>query len=75
MTFNAAKAIEMEHRHIREGEERVVQQQEIINRLDGIGALEAALEARKLLVEHRQFVDAAKARLAALQQRYPESAP
>ena len=71
MTFNADEAIEMERRHIREGEARVTRQEEIVNRLNLRCAFEAVLRARELLAQHHRFVEDAKERLADLQRRYP----
>ncbi len=73
MTFNADEAIELERRHIREGEARVARQEEIVNRLNLRGAFEAVLRARELLAEHGRFVEGAKERLADLQRRYPDN--
>ena len=72
MTFNADEAIEMERRHIREGEARVARQEEIVNRLSQHRGSESELQACELLAEFRHFVEAAKERLADLQRRYPD---
>jgi hypothetical protein len=50
------KLIEMERRHIREGEARVARQEEIVSQLDLSGAHEHVLTARALLVTFRDFV-------------------
>jgi hypothetical protein len=46
MTFNPDEAIEMERRHIREGEARVARQEKVVSRLDSRGtSSEARLQA------------------------------
>jgi hypothetical protein len=75
MTFHPDEAIEMERRHIREGEARIAQQEEIVSRLDSRVGPESTLLARQLLVGFRDVVEAAKERLSQLERRYPDKPP
>jgi hypothetical protein len=63
--------IEMERRHIREGETRVARQEEIVIQLDSSGAPEHALTARALLVTFREFLAFAKQPLDDLEREQP----
>jgi hypothetical protein len=67
--------IEMERRHIREGEARVAQQEARVKRLDLGGNLELALRARDLLVTFREFLAIAKERLNDLEQNHHSRPP
>ena len=69
------KLIEMEHRHIREGEARVARQEEIVSQLDLSGAHEHVLTARVLLVTFRDFVVSAKQHLEELERKQPDEPP
>jgi hypothetical protein len=66
------KLIEMERRHIREGEARVGRQEEIVSQLDLSGAHELVLTARALLVTFRDFVVSAKQHLEELERKQPD---
>jgi hypothetical protein len=69
------KLIEMERRHIREGEARVARQEEIVSQLDLSGAHEHVLTARALLVTFREFVASAKQHLEELERKQPNEPP
>ena len=66
--------IEMERRHIREGEARVARQEEVVCQLDSIGGHESehALTARAVLVTFREFVTVAKQHLDDLGREHPD---
>jgi hypothetical protein len=66
--------IEMERRHIREGEARIARQEEIVSRLDASWGHESdhALTAHALLVTFREFVALAKHRLDDLEREQPD---
>jgi hypothetical protein len=66
------KLIEMERRHMREGEARIARQEEIVSQLDLSGAHEHVLTARALLVTFRDFVALAKQRLDDLEREQPD---
>jgi hypothetical protein len=57
MTFHPDEAIEMERRHIREGEARIARQEEIVSGLDSRVGPESTLLARQLLVGFRDVVE------------------
>jgi hypothetical protein len=61
--------IEMERQHIREGEDRIALQEEIVSQLDSSGGHESEhmLTARALLVAFHKFVTLARQRLDDLQ--------
>ena len=67
--------IEMERRHIREAEVWIARQEEVVARLDLMGADELALQAREPLVRFREFVSIARARLSYLEKKLPGNAP
>ena len=71
----AEDEIEMERRHIREAEVWIARQEEIVVRLDLMGADELALLAREPLVRFRKFVAFARARLAYLERTRSGKAP
>jgi hypothetical protein len=75
VTFDPDKVIEMERRHIREGEVRIVRQNEILERLESRGFPDLALRARALLGEFRDFVEFAKKRLVELERHYHHKLP
>ena len=61
--------IDMERRHIRDGEARIARQEEIVRGFDLRGSTEHALTARKLLVCFREIVALAKDRLAYIERK------
>jgi hypothetical protein len=61
------KLIEMERRHIREGEARVARQEEVVARLDSMGAGQAAITACEILARFRNFLTAAREHLGYLE--------
>jgi non-ribosomal peptide synthetase component F len=67
--------IEMERRHIREAEEWVARQEEIVVRLDLTGSNEVALLAHERLVHFRKFVAFARERLDYLEKNRSGNAP
>ena len=67
--------IEMEQRRIREVELRVVTQEEIVVRLDLMGAYELALTAREPLVRFCIFLAFARKRLDYLERKRSGNAP
>jgi hypothetical protein len=67
--------VEMERRHIREGEARVARQEEIVRHFDSSGAPEYALTARALLVTFREFLAIAKRRLDDLEREQGDRPP
>jgi hypothetical protein len=71
------KLIEMERRHIREGEARVARQEEIVSQLDSSAGHESehVLTARALLVTFRDFVVSAKQHLEELERKQPDEPP
>lgn len=66
MTFDPDDAIEMEQRHIREGEARIARQDAISKLLDSRGCPDAALLARELSNQFRHIVEFAHTRLVEL---------
>jgi hypothetical protein len=70
MTFDPGEAIEMERRHIREGEARVARQEAIVRRLESGGSPEVAQGARELLASFREFLASAQKRVDDLERRY-----
>ena len=71
----AEDEIEMERRHIREAEVWIARQEEIVVRLDLMGADELALLARGPLDHFRKFVAFARDRLAYLERTRSGNAP
>jgi hypothetical protein len=67
--------IAMERRHIREAEVWIVRQEEIVVRLDLMGADELALQAREPLARFYEFLAIARARLGYLEKKWPGNAP
>ena len=61
--------IEMERRHIREAEVWIARQEEIVVRLDLMGAYELALTAREPLVRLCEFLAFARERLDYLERK------
>ncbi len=66
--------IEMERRHIREAEVWIARQEEVVVRLDLMGADDLALQAREPLARFYEFVAIARARLAYLEKKWPGDA-
>jgi hypothetical protein len=64
--------IEMERRHIREGEARIARQEEIVSQLDSSAGHESenTLTARAMLVTFRNFVALAKQHLDDLEREH-----
>ena len=76
MIFHPDEAIEMERRHILEGEVRVAHQEEIVSRLESRdNSSESVLRSRELLAMFRDFIKTAKERLAQLERHYPDKPP
>ena len=71
----AEDEIEMERRHIREAEVWIARQEEIVVRLDLMGAYELALLAREPLDRFRKFVTFARDRLNYLERTRSGNAP
>lgn len=71
MTHHSETEIEMVRRHVREGEEHVVRQREIVHRLPQSG--EVAEIARALLVEFEKSLEAHRAHLARLLSANPDT--
>jgi hypothetical protein len=67
--------IAMERRHIREAEVWIVRQEEIMVRLDLMGADELALQAREPLARFYEFLAIARARLDYLERKWSGNAP
>ena len=67
--------IEMERRHIREGEARIVRQETIAKHLGSHGRSDLATQARDLLTVYREIVAFAKERLTELEQRRNRTPP
>jgi hypothetical protein len=75
MTLDLDEAIEIERRHIREGEARIARQEVIARLFDSRCTPEAAAQARELMAEFREIVEVAKTRLVELEQRYRGKPP
>jgi hypothetical protein len=71
----AEDEIEMERRHIREAREWIARQEEIVVRLDLMGAYELALTAREPLVRFCIFLAFARKRLDYLERKRSGNAP
>jgi CheY-like chemotaxis protein len=67
--------IEMERRHIRETKACIARQEEVVVRLDLMGAVELALKAREPLVGFYEFLAIARARLVHLEEKWSANAP
>ena len=67
--------IEMERRHIREAEACIARQEEVVARLDLIGAEELAVKAREPLVRFHEFIAIARARLEYLESKRDGNPP
>jgi hypothetical protein len=69
--------IEIERRHIREGEARIAWQEEIVSQLDSIRGPESehVLTARELLVTFRKFLTLAQQRLKDLEREHRGNPP
>jgi hypothetical protein len=67
--------IEMERRHIREAEACIARQEEVVARLDLMGAEELAQKAREPLVRFHEFIAIARARLDYLERKRNGNAP
>ena len=67
--------IEMERRHIREARVWIARQEEIVVRLDLMGAYELALMAREPLVRFSKFLAFARKRLDYLERKRSGNAP
>jgi hypothetical protein len=67
--------IEMERRHIREGEARIVRQETIVEHFDSHGPPELAIQARDLLIVFREIVAFARGRVIDLEQRRDRTQP
>ena len=67
--------IEMERRHIREAAACIARQEEVVVRLDLMGADELALKACEPLVRFHEFVALARGRLDYLERRRYGRAP
>jgi hypothetical protein len=68
-------AIEMERRHIREAVVWIAGQEEIVVRLDLLGADELALQAREALIRFCKFLALARERLDYLETKRSGNAP
>jgi hypothetical protein len=67
--------IEMERRHIREAEACIARQEEVVVRLELMGAQELALKAREPLVRFHQFIAIARDRLDYLERKRDGNTP
>ena len=67
--------IEMERRHIRAAAVWIARQEEIVVRLDLMGAYELALMAREPLVQFSKFLAFARKRLDYLERKRSGNAP
>jgi hypothetical protein len=67
--------IEMERRHIREAEACIARQEEVVVRLELMGAEELALKAREPLVRFHEFIAIARERLDYLERKRGGNTP
>jgi hypothetical protein len=75
MIFEPDEAIELERRHIREGEARILKQEAILRLLAMRGSPHAAALARELLAEFRDIVEFARKRVVELERHYKRERP